>query len=130
MTSYVLTTENYKNVTLDYFEYETELSLARKHTGLLMSHGVMLIPCQIISTKNSLAGDKRRRYECMQRFPDLFIVFYSWKEFGRALSVSRNMLIVRKTLSLRDFSLIKSPNNISSLLFQISVHGTRKLYGK
>ena len=78
---------------------------------------------KIISTKIPQQMRKKRRYECMQRFPDLFIVFYSWKEFGRAPSVSRNMLTVRKTLSLRDFPLIKTSKQY--MLFIASNISTR-----
>lgn len=61
------------------------------------------------SPKNVERSRKKCRYECMQRFSDLFIIFYSWKEIDHALSVSRNMVTVRKTLSLRDV-----PSNVQT----------------
>lgn len=119
---------NYKNLKQHY----TQSNLPCKQTDSLSSSlGIILIKA------NPQHSRKKRRYECMQRFPDLFIVFYSWKEFGHALSVSRNRLTVRKTLSLRDFPSHLNVQTIFPLVFffQISAHtcprlGTRNLYAK
>lgn len=63
-----------------------------------------ILTADSFSEQKANGSARGERYERMQRCPDLFlIVFYSWGEFDRALSVSRDMLIMRKTLSLRDF---------------------------
>lgn len=91
--------ETDKNVAFSV-NYETLLNLACKQNDSWS----LADPTSDHLNKNSWAEGKKRRYECMQRFPNLFIIFYWWKELCCALSVSRNMLIMRKTLSLRDFS--------------------------
>lgn len=71
--------ETDKNVTFS-IKYETLLSLGCKQNDSWS----LADPTSDHLNKNSRAEEKKSRYECMQRFPNLFIIFYWWKELCRA----------------------------------------------
>lgn len=74
----------------------------RKQTGLPCDSWSRADPCQIISTQ--MPEQRKKDMKACRDFSRSFSEsFIHVKEFARALSVSRNMLIMRKTLSLRDF---------------------------